>query len=156
MRVPNGVFAAKCSDRWIGLRSPVSCAKPTTSEDEIVFDSVSVMPTDKSSNQSRRSSNWLIALAISGFPAYSAGEAHGKQREPRRQITPPHRCQSSEKTHQRPSYWLGDSARAPPALPNNRLATSCAIRCALPEPTAGCACSSAATTSRFAWDRING
>ena len=31
-----GVFAAKCSDRWMGLRSPVILAKPTTSAEEIV------------------------------------------------------------------------------------------------------------------------
>src|SRR6202158_557352 len=55
MRLPNDVRAAKCSERWIGLRSPVSCAKPTTSEDDTVFSSVSVMPTDKSSKKSVRS-----------------------------------------------------------------------------------------------------
>src|SRR6266566_2694304 len=55
MRLPNEVRAAKCSERWIGLRSPVSCAKPTTSEDDTVFSSVSVMPTDKSSKNSVRS-----------------------------------------------------------------------------------------------------
>ena len=45
MRLPNWVLAAKCSDRWMGLRSPVS-ANPTTSEEAMVFDKVSVMPTD--------------------------------------------------------------------------------------------------------------
>src|SRR6201996_7740960 len=55
MRLPNEVRAAKCSDRWIGLRSPVSCAKPTTSEDATVFSSVSVMPTERSSKNSVRS-----------------------------------------------------------------------------------------------------
>src|SRR5262245_13579205 len=55
MRVRNEVLAAKCSDRWIGLRSPVSCAKPTTSEEAMVFDSVSVMPTERSSKNSVRS-----------------------------------------------------------------------------------------------------
>src|ERR1700688_877715 len=55
MRLPNEVRAAKCSDRWIGLRSPVSCAKPTTSDDDTVFSSVSVMPTERSSKNSVRS-----------------------------------------------------------------------------------------------------
>src|SRR5215469_868476 len=39
----------------MGLRSPVNCAKPTTSEDDTVFSSVSVMPTDRSSKNSVRS-----------------------------------------------------------------------------------------------------
>src|SRR5262249_17303807 len=51
MRRPNDVLAAKCSDRWIGLRSPVSSANPTTSFDETVFSSVSVMPTERSSKK---------------------------------------------------------------------------------------------------------
>src|ERR1700741_4955304 len=55
MRLPNDGPAAKCSERWIGLRSPVSCAKPTTSEEDTVFSSVSVMPTDRSSKKSVRS-----------------------------------------------------------------------------------------------------
>src|SRR5580693_8457758 len=55
MRLPNEVRAAKCSDRWIGLRSPVSCAKPTTSDDDTVFSSVSIMPTERSSKNSVRS-----------------------------------------------------------------------------------------------------
>src|SRR6516164_7297592 len=55
MRLPNDVRAAKCSERWMGLRSPVSRAKPTTSEDDTVFSSVSVMPTDRSSKNSVRS-----------------------------------------------------------------------------------------------------
>src|ERR1700740_535498 len=54
MRLPNDVRAAKCSERCIGLRSPVSCAKPTTSEDDTVFSNVSVMPTDRSSKKSVR------------------------------------------------------------------------------------------------------
>ena len=49
MRVPKGVRAAKCSDRWIGLRSPVISANPTTSEEAIVFDRVSESPTSRSS-----------------------------------------------------------------------------------------------------------
>src|SRR5437762_14341838 len=60
MRFLKVVRAAKCSDRWIGLRSPVSCAKPTTSEDDTVFSSVSVMPTDKSSKKSVRSGGRFI------------------------------------------------------------------------------------------------
>src|SRR3984885_10099690 len=55
MRLPNEVRAAKCSERWIGLRSPVSCAKPTTSDDDTVFSSISVMPTERSSKNSVRS-----------------------------------------------------------------------------------------------------
>src|SRR5580704_3907732 len=55
MRLPNDVRAAKCSDRWIGLRSPVNCAKPTTSDDDTVFSNVSVMPTERSSKNSVRS-----------------------------------------------------------------------------------------------------
>src|SRR5580704_2733449 len=55
MRLPNEVRAAKCSDKWIGLRSPVSCAKPTTSDDDTVFSSVSVMPTERSSKNRVRS-----------------------------------------------------------------------------------------------------
>src|SRR6202044_302358 len=55
MRLPNEVRAAKCSDRWIGLRSPVNCAKPTTSDDDTVFSNVSVMPTERSSKNSVRS-----------------------------------------------------------------------------------------------------
>src|ERR1700684_2976614 len=55
MRLPNEVRAAKCSDRWMGLRSPVSCAKPTTSDDDTVFSSVSVMPIERSSKNSVRS-----------------------------------------------------------------------------------------------------
>src|SRR6516162_8574659 len=54
MRLPNEVRAAKCSERWMGLRSPVSCANPTTSEDDTVFSSVSVMPTERSSKKSVR------------------------------------------------------------------------------------------------------
>src|SRR5215471_20403407 len=77
MRLPNDVRAAKCSERWMGLRSPVSCAKPTTSEDDTVFSSVSVMPTDKSSKNSVRSGGrfmrkryrgWLLLLGR-GAPA---------------------------------------------------------------------------------------
>jgi hypothetical protein len=49
MRVPKGVRAAKCSERWIGLRSPVISAKPTTSEEAMVFDKVSDSPTSRSS-----------------------------------------------------------------------------------------------------------
>src|SRR5215468_12645409 len=60
MRLPNDVRAAKCSERWMGLRSPVSCAKPTTSEDDTVFSSVSVMPTDRSSKNSVRSGGRFI------------------------------------------------------------------------------------------------
>ena len=37
MRVPNGVLAATCSDSWIGLRSPLTSAKPTTSDDATIF-----------------------------------------------------------------------------------------------------------------------
>src|SRR5262245_19114955 len=55
MRLPNCVLAAKCSERWMGLRSPVSCAKPMTSDEAMVFDKVSVMPTDKSSKYRMRS-----------------------------------------------------------------------------------------------------
>src|SRR6202030_4328967 len=55
MRFPNEVRAAKCSDRWTGLRSPVSCAKPTTSDDDTVFSNVSVIPTERSSKNSVRS-----------------------------------------------------------------------------------------------------
>src|SRR5712671_6914948 len=49
MRPLNGVFAAKCSDRWIGFRSPVSSANPTTSDDLTVLAYLSVIPTCKSS-----------------------------------------------------------------------------------------------------------
>ena len=52
MRVPNGVLAAKCSDKWIGLRSPVTSAKPTTSDDATVLANRSVMPTERSSKYS--------------------------------------------------------------------------------------------------------
>jgi hypothetical protein len=46
----------------MGLRSPVS-ANPTTSEEAMVFDKVSVMPTDKSSKYKIRSTSWFIYLA---------------------------------------------------------------------------------------------
>src|ERR1700692_517381 len=80
VRLPNEVRAAKCSDRWIGLRSPVSCAKPTTSDDDTVFSSVSVMPTERSSKNSVRSgarsmlagssrARRLIAQNVDAFPA---------------------------------------------------------------------------------------
>src|SRR6266849_8175400 len=49
MRPLKGVFAAKCSDRWIGFRSPVSSANPTTSDDLTVLAYLSVIPTCKSS-----------------------------------------------------------------------------------------------------------
>src|SRR5579872_7124336 len=62
MRVRNEVLAAKCSDRWIGLRSPVSCAKPTTSDDDTVLLSRSAMPTDRSSKNSVRSGGRFMAL----------------------------------------------------------------------------------------------
>src|SRR4026208_763251 len=64
MRVPNGVLAAKCSDRWIGLRSPVTSAKPTTSEESMVFLSVSVMPTGRPSKSSICSGNILRACEL--------------------------------------------------------------------------------------------
>src|SRR3974390_2473225 len=57
MRVPNGVLAAKCSDKWIGFRSPVTAAKPTTSEEATVLVSRSVIPTAKSSKYRIRNSN---------------------------------------------------------------------------------------------------
>src|SRR5262249_19090392 len=82
MRLPNWVLAAKCSDRWMGLRSPVSCAKPTTSDDAMVFDSVSVMPTDKSSKYRIRSTSWFIYLASLSellLPRKTRWEAYGKQ-----------------------------------------------------------------------------
>src|SRR6516164_1528313 len=66
MRLPNDVRAAKCSERWMGLRSPVSCAKPTTSEDDTVFSSVSVMPTDRSSKNSVRSGGRFIRKRYHG------------------------------------------------------------------------------------------
>src|SRR5579885_3065854 len=62
MRVRNEVLAAKCSDRWIGLRSPVSWAKPTTSEAETVLLSRSVMPTERSSKNNVRSGGRLMVL----------------------------------------------------------------------------------------------
>src|SRR6516165_2586269 len=49
----------------MGLRSPVSWAKPTTSEDDTVFSNVSVMPTERSSKNSVRSGGRFIrALTI--------------------------------------------------------------------------------------------
>jgi hypothetical protein len=63
-RLPNGVFAAKCSDRWIGFLSPVSWAKPTTSDDATVFSKVSVMPTDRSSKNSVRSGGRLLGMLM--------------------------------------------------------------------------------------------
>src|SRR5262245_30597619 len=62
MRVPNGVLAAKCSDRWIGLRSPVTSAKPTTSEASITLLRFSVMPTERSSKYSIRKSSIFSAF----------------------------------------------------------------------------------------------
>src|SRR5579884_2239013 len=82
MRVPNGVLAAKCSDRWIGLRSPVSCAKPTTSEDDTVFSSVSVMPTARSSKNSVRSGGRFVATSVAAAPR-RAGDGIGAADRPR-------------------------------------------------------------------------
>src|SRR6185503_5631118 len=64
MRVPNGVLAAKCSDRWMGLRSPVTSAKPTTSEESIVFFSVSARPTARSSKYSICSGSIIERLSV--------------------------------------------------------------------------------------------
>src|SRR5262252_1433246 len=66
MRLPNDVRAAKCSERWMGLRSPVSWAKPTTSEDDTVFSNVSVMPTERSSKNSVRSGGRFIRAFFAG------------------------------------------------------------------------------------------
>src|SRR5579872_2852141 len=65
MRLPNAVRAAKCSERWIGLRSPVNWAKPTTSDDDTVFSSVSVIPTERSSKNSVRSGGKFMPLSRS-------------------------------------------------------------------------------------------
>src|SRR5579871_605175 len=64
MRVPNGVFAAKCSERWIGFRSPVTSAKPTTSDDATVLAIRSVRPTDRSSKNSVRSGRTGVVVVI--------------------------------------------------------------------------------------------
>src|SRR5215831_9494772 len=74
MRLPNDVRAAKCSDRWMGLRSPVSCAKPTTSDDAMVFASVSVMPTERSSKYSVRSARIMTGADYHAGRRWSAGE----------------------------------------------------------------------------------
>src|SRR5580698_8029359 len=92
MRRPNGVRAAKCSDRWIGLRSPVSCAKPTTSDEATVFTSRSVMPTERSSKNKVRKggsadgfiraldparqtpASWILAAAGDRPASAAAGE----------------------------------------------------------------------------------
>src|SRR3974390_1431153 len=60
MRVPKGVLAAKSWERWIGLRSPVTSAKPTTSEESIVLRRTSVIPTERSSKKSMRNGNGSI------------------------------------------------------------------------------------------------
>src|SRR5580704_7986509 len=64
MRRPNCVRAAKCSDRCTGLRSPVSCAKPTTSDAAMVFFSRSVMPTLRSSKNNVRSGGRLVGSVM--------------------------------------------------------------------------------------------
>jgi hypothetical protein len=46
----------------MGLRSPVSCANPTTSDEAMVFDKVSVMPTERSSKYKMRKSNIINHL----------------------------------------------------------------------------------------------
>src|SRR6185312_6132702 len=84
MRVPKVVLAAKCSDRWIGLRSPVTSAKPTTSDAETVFDSRSVMPTERSSkNKVRNTSIELHRLARPCGRPQKCDQQHIDQREQR-------------------------------------------------------------------------
>src|SRR5579872_5356070 len=73
MRVRNEVFAAKCSDKWMGFRSPVSCAKPTTSEEDTVLLNRSVMPTDRSSKNNVRSGCRFIAAFNSAGPIPASG-----------------------------------------------------------------------------------
>src|SRR5262245_65804853 len=77
MRVPNRVLAAKCSDRWIGLRSPVTSAKPTTSDDEMVLDSRSVSPTERSSKYRVRSSRITNGSLGGGRTALALSPARG-------------------------------------------------------------------------------
>lgn len=52
----------------MGLRSPVTCAKPTTSDDAMVFDSRSVIPSDRSSKWSVRSARIIGTDPIAELP----------------------------------------------------------------------------------------
>ena len=83
MRVRNEVFAAKCSDRWIGLRSPVSWAKPTTSDDATVLRSRSLIPTERSSKNSVRSGGNLTGafdLAPPPLASWTSDPGFAKER----------------------------------------------------------------------------
>src|SRR5579883_1112930 len=84
MRVRNEVLAAKCSDRWIGLRSPVSCAKPTTSDDDTVLVSRSAMPTERSSKNKVRSGGRFGGDSFMGAlePRGPCGDKLDDRREP--------------------------------------------------------------------------
>src|SRR5581483_3125441 len=80
MRVPNVVLAAKCSDRWIGLRSPVTSAKPITSEEEMVLENFSVMPTARSSK------NKVRKASMASCPPRPRGGQHCFGRRPARRV----------------------------------------------------------------------